>query len=96
MNVSSILNIFFLQIITLTGPNMPLNFVMSERGKQPLVHDGETFNLNRHNKTTSKSNWRCLMKPCKTSVATIADEIVSIKHSMRGRSKKKELNAQKF
>ena len=57
---------------------MPLNFVMSKRGKQQVVHDGETFNLNRHNKKTAKSSWRYVKRPCEASVATtIADELVS-------------------
>ena len=51
---------------------------MIERGKQQLVHDGETFNQNRHNIITDKSSWRCMKRKCNISVATIADEIVSI------------------
>ena len=56
---------------------MRLNFVLSERGKQHLVHDGEFLNLNRHNKITDKSSWLCVKRPCNASVATIADELVS-------------------
>ena len=57
---------------------MLLNFVMSEHEKQQLVHDGETFNLNRHNKLIDKSSWRCVKRPCEASIPVIADQLVSI------------------
>ena len=66
------------KIITITDTNMSLNFFMSESGKEHIGHDGETFKMNRQNKKSGKSRWRCNKRPCKASVATIADEIVSI------------------
>ena len=56
---------------------------MSERGKQQLVHDGEVFNLNRDNKLNNKSSWRCRKRPCKASVATIANELNSKSGKLR-------------
>ena len=53
---------------------------MSKRGKQQVVHDGETFNLNRHNKQIAKSSWRCVNLETVQSFSvatTIADELVS-------------------
>ena len=57
---------------------MLLKFVMSEREKQQLVHDGETFNLNLHNKLTDKSSCGCVKRPCEASIPVIADQLISI------------------
>ena len=69
---------FTFQIIRFTETIMLLKFVMSEREKQQLVHERETFNLNRHSKLTDKSSCGCVKRPCEASIPVIADQLVSI------------------
>ena len=46
---------FYRTIVTFIDSNMPLTFVISERGKQQLLHDGEDFDLNRHKNLTNNA-----------------------------------------